>query len=397
MKIYDGRESFYQWDVNQKITSPKLKEGDEVHFGNSKSGEAIVVEAYKYNYTVVADVPNIILQETKKVVAYRYVTDGEGKRTIHEKTFDVVARPKPADYVYTETEALLVYDFVRSALLEAKENGDFNGSDGLTPYIGENGNWWIGEEDTGVKASNAEAIQAETIQDVNELPSTDINEKSFYRLITVTFIHNRHVVDNSVCYCVDGLPEKGIPATDNKQSINAYYNIQDGEIWGYLDSNLSKMFGFPIGWYKVQNLLPAAGWAYGGIITDEKNDPKDSVIRALIKHVTYSYKNGKWTLVSDFDVNEWLYPAMIKEQGYWLYSYNNLDLKNPRPNVIFSSYQVNPDHEWQIPERKNGIMKCATPIDPEDCSNKEYVDDFADAILAGLNEIIAAQNKILGG
>lgn len=28
-----------------------------------------------------------------------------------------------------------------------------NGADGKTPYIGENGNWWIGEEDTGIKAA----------------------------------------------------------------------------------------------------------------------------------------------------------------------------------------------------------------------------------------------------
>ena len=27
-----------------------------------------------------------------------------------------------------------------------------NGSDGLTPYIGENGNWFIGDSDTGVAA-----------------------------------------------------------------------------------------------------------------------------------------------------------------------------------------------------------------------------------------------------
>lgn len=26
------------------------------------------------------------------------------------------------------------------------------GKDGLTPYIGENGNWWIGDTDTGVRA-----------------------------------------------------------------------------------------------------------------------------------------------------------------------------------------------------------------------------------------------------
>lgn len=31
------------------------------------------------------------------------------------------------------------------------EKGD-KGDDGLTPYIGENGNWWIGTTDTGVKA-----------------------------------------------------------------------------------------------------------------------------------------------------------------------------------------------------------------------------------------------------
>lgn len=32
------------------------------------------------------------------------------------------------------------------------------GEDGLTPYIGENDNWWIGEEDTGVKAATGEDI-----------------------------------------------------------------------------------------------------------------------------------------------------------------------------------------------------------------------------------------------
>ena len=30
--------------------------------------------------------------------------------------------------------------------------GKFTGTDGNTPYIGENGNWWIGDKDTGIKA-----------------------------------------------------------------------------------------------------------------------------------------------------------------------------------------------------------------------------------------------------
>lgn len=36
----------------------------------------------------------------------------------------------------------------------AGENGT-NGNDGTTPHVGENGNWWIGETDTGIKAGLA--------------------------------------------------------------------------------------------------------------------------------------------------------------------------------------------------------------------------------------------------
>lgn len=152
MKIYGERYSFYQWDLNQKITSPKLKEGDEVHFGSSVTGEALTVEAYRLGAAVVADVPNVLLQQSQKILAYRFVTDGESRLTVCKSTFDVKARPKPADYVYTETECATVKGYVYKALQEAKESGEFDGKDGLTPFIGENGNWFIGDEDTGVKA-----------------------------------------------------------------------------------------------------------------------------------------------------------------------------------------------------------------------------------------------------
>lgn len=35
------------------------------------------------------------------------------------------------------------------------------GSDGKTPFIGENGNWWIGETDTGVKAAGIDGIKGD--------------------------------------------------------------------------------------------------------------------------------------------------------------------------------------------------------------------------------------------
>lgn len=36
------------------------------------------------------------------------------------------------------------------ALQAAKDSGEFKGEDGITPHIGANGNWYIGDEDTGV-------------------------------------------------------------------------------------------------------------------------------------------------------------------------------------------------------------------------------------------------------
>ena len=41
---------------------------------------------------------------------------------------------------------------VRNTLQEAKASGEFDGEPGVTPHIGSNGNWWIGDTDTGVQA-----------------------------------------------------------------------------------------------------------------------------------------------------------------------------------------------------------------------------------------------------
>ena len=61
---------------------------------------------------------------------------------------------KPA-YTADEVGALSAEklpEAISEALAQAKESGEFDGEDGLTPYIGINGNWWIGEDDTGVSA-----------------------------------------------------------------------------------------------------------------------------------------------------------------------------------------------------------------------------------------------------
>lgn len=61
------------------------------------------------------------------------------------------AKEKPT-YTAEEVGALsegTLKSAVNLALAQAKANGDFDGADGLTPTIGENGNWYLGDTDTG--------------------------------------------------------------------------------------------------------------------------------------------------------------------------------------------------------------------------------------------------------
>ena len=94
-KIADGREYFYQWDLDRQITveDSTVK---EVHFCNRTGDCSLVVEVTNG----LANVPNIILQKSFDVRVFGY----DGKATRHDEVFKVKARSKPADYVYTETE-----------------------------------------------------------------------------------------------------------------------------------------------------------------------------------------------------------------------------------------------------------------------------------------------------
>lgn len=109
-KILDGRDCFYQWDTNRQI-----KVGDstinELHFCNKTDDCSLVVEVVDG----VANVPNVLLQTDWDIRVYGFSAD----YTKIEKRFKVIARTKPADYVYTETE-IKSYDELAEQLLEIR-------------------------------------------------------------------------------------------------------------------------------------------------------------------------------------------------------------------------------------------------------------------------------------
>lgn len=131
-KIYDGRDSFYQFDLNQKL----IVNDDtitEVHFCNGMDSCALVCEVYSENGTRLVNVPNIVLQSDFRLKVWGYAED----HTKHETFFKVNGRSKPADYIYTETE-VKSYEAFEERLKALEENSDLSEyvkkTDIATPY-----------------------------------------------------------------------------------------------------------------------------------------------------------------------------------------------------------------------------------------------------------------------
>ena len=106
IKIANGRDYFYQWDLNQLVTVSGCAHKCRVHF--VQDGEPLTVDTTTHeDGTVTAPVPNIMLQQPKPVTCYVYVYDDPAdaeRYTIKARRFQVHERPKPVDYVYKETE-----------------------------------------------------------------------------------------------------------------------------------------------------------------------------------------------------------------------------------------------------------------------------------------------------
>ena len=100
-KIYDGRDKFYQWDLDRQliIDDPTVT---QVHFCNRTDDSSLVCEVYQQDGLNLVNVPNILLQEDWRINVYAY----DVNYTKYSETFEVERKSKPENYVYTETEIL---------------------------------------------------------------------------------------------------------------------------------------------------------------------------------------------------------------------------------------------------------------------------------------------------
>lgn len=98
-KIEDGREHFYQWDIDRKLIVED-NTINEVHFCNRTGDCSLICETYKDDGLNIVKVPDILLQNSWRIHVYAF----DSNYTKHEEIFEVKQRSKPADYIYTEEE-----------------------------------------------------------------------------------------------------------------------------------------------------------------------------------------------------------------------------------------------------------------------------------------------------
>lgn len=161
--IYDGRKSFFQWDTGQRI----VVNDDaccEVHFYDDTIPGVLPIEVYTSGDLRLVNVPDVLLQTCRDIQVWAFVKNESQAYTKEVGIFPVSKRPKPSDYVYTETEVLTYRTLERrikeleenglsddeikaavdAALAEAKASGEFAGNDGYTPVKGKD--YWTAED-----------------------------------------------------------------------------------------------------------------------------------------------------------------------------------------------------------------------------------------------------------
>lgn len=184
--LYSAVSGLWQYDYGQvlRIQGMNLPAAVEVHFSLQETGgEAVTRVGVTKNGVTDVVIPDSMLENNGtaadyKIYAFVYLTADASGETVRKIIMPVKSRPKPEAF-HTPEEADLFREAVAAVnaaadraekaaefvtgegATAAKEEIDryvtekeeaLKGADGETPYIGENGNWYVGETDTGKPA-----------------------------------------------------------------------------------------------------------------------------------------------------------------------------------------------------------------------------------------------------
>lgn len=111
VEVMTSSTHLYQWDSNQQITISGLNVvSASVQFTNKKRNDAIVVNGTRSNNSIIADIPNILLEDDLDIIAYVHVVANNQGNTIKVVKIPKVARQRPADYKFTENVEIMTFE-----------------------------------------------------------------------------------------------------------------------------------------------------------------------------------------------------------------------------------------------------------------------------------------------
>lgn len=120
-------DSLYQWDVNQDlvINGLNLSAAPEIHFANANMDRAIVRQSTLEGGVVTVRIPNSLLQEALTIKAYVGIYEGDTFKVIETIEIPVIAKARPFDYVFEDTDGE-IYSY-NAILQKLEESGDAYG------------------------------------------------------------------------------------------------------------------------------------------------------------------------------------------------------------------------------------------------------------------------------
>lgn len=159
--IKSGAKVLYQWERGVALTASTPCDILRV----SREDDRVTDDLYPVisGSTGTALIPDRMLTESGYLHISR-IDHADGSERVLETVRILVrhaAKPQNTASSTKEIDDMQTIRMQMAALERAAREGKFNGADGqdgVTPHIGENGNWFIGEHDTGVKATGNDGI-----------------------------------------------------------------------------------------------------------------------------------------------------------------------------------------------------------------------------------------------
>lgn len=154
--LANGASVLYQWERGVTVNCDKPCDVLSVWREDDKKAKRIVPAEVQGVYRI--EIPRQLLQQSGYLRIEAIDAADDGERVIDTARIIIRPRKKPDDYPANggEAEYWQSLNLRMNAIERKAREGEFDGEKGdpgVTPHIGANGNWYLGDTDTGVHAS----------------------------------------------------------------------------------------------------------------------------------------------------------------------------------------------------------------------------------------------------